>query len=321
MQKLGKQAKAGIKGLEGELSKKINFIREKLLNMMADIEVSIDYPEYDVPEFIYQKEIKELKDIELELIKLENSFERGKILTQGVKTAIIGKPNAGKSSLLNTLLKEERAIVSDIEGTTRDTIEEIINVEGIPLKIIDTAGIRKSDDFVENIGVKKAKEIANESDLIIAIFDNSKDLTDGDEEILEIIKEKNAIILLNKIDLEDKELDKKIELKQLNKKIIKISTKTGEGIENLYEEIISIFGIHELEIDNSVFITNVRHKNQINKSINDLKEVMNDMVNNIPIDIISIKLKEVLEDLGEITGENVSEDIINKIFSKFCLGK
>lgn len=227
----------------------------------------------------------------------------------------------GKSSLLNRILKEERAIVSEIEGTTRDTIEEFITIKGIPLKIIDTAGIRKTSDTIEEIGVKKALSIANEAELILAIFDNTKEINEEDLEILNLIKDKNAIILLNKIDVGDLNLDKREELLGTNKKIIKISAKVGSGIEELYKEIERMFQIEGLETGGETIITNIRHKNQIELAIKNIDEAKMAVLNCLPIDIISISIKQSLEELGKITGQNVSEDIINEIFSKFCLGK
>ena len=319
--KTEKEAKASINQLEGNLSNKINEIRHDLLDIMADIEASIDYPEYDIEEVTNTKTLKTLNMVENKLESLKDSFRSGKILKEGIKTAIIGKPNAGKSSLLNQILNEERAIVSDIEGTTRDTIEEFITIKGIPLKIIDTAGIRKTNDTIEEIGVKKAINIANEAELVLAIFDNTKDLDLEDLEILKLIKEKNTIILLNKIDEKFSNLEEKEELKNTNKKIIKISAKNGNGIEELYKEIEEMFQIKELDSGEETIITNIRHKNQIELAINSIEDAKNAVNKNLPIDIISISIKQTLEDLGKITGENVSEDIINEIFSKFCLGK
>lgn len=315
------EAKASINQLQGDLSNKLKEIRHDLLDIMADIEASIDYPEYDIEELTNQKIKKILEKTKENLNALNASFRNGKILKEGIKTAIIGRPNAGKSSLLNKILKEERAIVSQIEGTTRDTIEEFITIKGVPLKIIDTAGIRETTDEIEEIGVKKALNIAKEAELILAIFDNTKELDKEDIEILNLIRNKNAIILLNKIDVEDKKLEQKEELKNINKKIIKISAKDGSGIEQIYEEIEKIFQIRELDTGKETIITNIRHKNQIELAIKNIEEAKLAVENNLPIDIISISIKQTLEDLGKITGENVSEDIINEIFSKFCLGK
>ena len=319
--KTEKESKASINQLKGDLSNRINEIRHDLLDIMADIEASIDYPEYDIEEVTNSKALEVLENTKNKLESLKDTFKSGKILKEGIKTAIIGKPNAGKSSLLNKILKEERAIVSEIEGTTRDTIEEFITIKGIPLKIIDTAGIRKTSDKIEEIGVKKALDIAKDAELVLVILDNSKDLTEEDKEILKLAESKNSIILLNKVDLKENNLENSEELNKLNKKIIKISAKNGNGIEELYNEIENMFQIKNLETDGEIIITNIRHKNQIEYAINNIDEAMNAVKNNLPIDIISISIKQTLEDLGKITGENVSEDIINEIFSKFCLGK
>ena len=225
----------------------------------------------------------------------------------------------GKSSLLNLILNEERAIVTDIEGTTRDTIEEFIQIDGVPLKIIDTAGIRNSNDEVEKIGVKKAKELAEKSDIIIAIFDISRELNEEDNEILNIIKNKNAIIILNKIDLERKINIEKF--KELSKPIIEMSIKNGEGKEKLFNEISNLFKLNEIANDGEIIVSNQRHKFLIKNARKNVSLSKDSIKNNMPIDIISSSIRQILEDLGEITGETVTEDIINEIFSKFCLGK
>ena len=315
------EAKASINQLDGKLSRKIKNIREKLLDVMADIEADIDYPEYDIEEVTNGKISNVLGEIKKDLIKLSSTFEDGKILKEGVKTIIIGKPNAGKSSLLNAILDEERAIVSEYAGTTRDTIEEFVNIQGIPLKLIDTAGIRKTDDKIEEIGVKRALKLSDDADLIIAIFDCSKDLDDEDLEILNIIKDKKAIILLNKVDLGDLKLEKNEMIANSCENIIKISAKNGDGIEDLYEKISSMFRKNEISMNEGVIITNIRHKNQIDKAIKSVNEAIASNESGLPIDIVSIPIKQVLNDLSAITGEDVSEDIINEIFSKFCLGK
>ncbi len=319
--KTEKESKASINQLQGDLSNKINEIRHDLLDIMADIEAQIDYPEYDLEEVTNSKALEVLENTKNKLEALKDSFRSGKILKEGIKTAIIGRPNAGKSSLLNQILREERAIVSEIEGTTRDTIEEFITIKGIPLKIIDTAGIRQTVDKIEEIGVKKALEIAKEAELVLVILDNTKELTKEDKEILKIAENKNSIILLNKVDLKENNLEENEEVKKINKKIIKISAKNGNGIEELYNEIEKMFQIENLETDGEIIITNIRHKNQIENGLKNINEAIKAVNNNLPIDIISISIKQTLEDLGKITGANVSEDIINEIFSKFCLGK
>ena len=319
--KTDKEASASFEQLQGRLSKEIEDIRNELLDIMADIEAQIDYPEYDIEETTNEKATKILNNIKNKLMALENSFENGKLLKEGVKTVIIGKPNAGKSSLLNTLLDEDRAIVSDLEGTTRDTIEEFINVEGVPLKIIDTAGIRDTDNSVEKIGVEKAIKLVEDADLIIAVFDSSKKLDKEDFKILDLIKNKKSIILLNKCDLSENNDETTSYMSNLNKIVIKASMKTKMGIDKLYKTISNMFNNDEIELNNGIIITNIRHKNQIHKAITSINGSLESINNNVTVDILAIYIKETLENLGEITGNNVSEDIINKIFSKFCLGK
>ena len=316
-----RELKAGMSQLEGQLSKKIHEIKQKIMDVMVNVEVDIDYPEYDVEE-VTNAEIKGMLDtVTSDLEKLEKSFDNGKILKDGVKTAIIGKPNAGKSSLLNCILNEERAIVTAVEGTTRDTIEEFVTIEGVPLKLIDTAGIREAKDEVEKIGIAKSKEIAKDADLIIAIFDSSKDLTDDDKEILNIIKNKNAILVLNKSDLNQKINENTLEIRETCKYIVKISTLEQQGLEDLYKIIGDMFSMEEISVDNTSIITNLRHKNLISKALESCKQAMDALINGMPLDIIAVFLKEILENMGEITGEIVTDDIISEIFSKFCLGK
>ncbi len=319
--KTDKEVSASFEQLQGRLSNEIRSIKDDLLDIMADIEAQIDYPEYDIEETTNEKASKILNNIKSKLIKLENSFRSGKILKEGVKTVIIGKPNAGKSSLLNTLLDEDRAIVSDIEGTTRDTIEEFVNIEGVPLKIIDTAGIRDTDNCVEKIGVEKAINLIEEADLIIAVFDSSKKLDKEDFKVLDLIKNKKNIILLNKCDLSEFNTETINYMPNFNKTVIKASMKTKVGLDKLYKAISDMFNNNEIELNNGIIITNIRHKNQIHKAIISINEALNCINDNVSLDILAIYIKETLENLGEITGDNVSEDIISKIFSKFCLGK
>lgn len=316
-----KEVQAGIKQLEGGLSKEISTIKQEILDVMVNIEVAIDYPEYDVEEVTNNEIVNMLNSVEIKLNKLEKSFDNGKILKEGIKTAIIGKPNAGKSSLLNRILKEDRAIVTEFEGTTRDTIEEYVNINGIPLKLIDTAGIRNAKDEVEKIGIYKSKEIAKNADLIIAIFDASKELSKEDKEILEIIKGKKVIILLNKIDLQQKLNKEDKDFKEVTDSIIEISALNNIGIDDVYAEITKLFEINEINLDNDLVITNIRHKNLIHQAIESINKTKETIQEKMPIDIIAVYIKEILEDLGNITGEFVTEDIINEIFSKFCLGK
>ena len=316
-----REAKTGMKQLEGILSKKIGEIKQDILDVMVDIEVAIDYPEYDVDDVTNQQIVDMLAKAEEKLLKLEKSFDNGKIIKEGIKTAIIGKPNAGKSSLLNAILKEDRAIVTEYEGTTRDTIEEFVTIHGIPIKLIDTAGIRQAKDEVEKIGITKSREIAKEADLIIAIFDSTKPLSDEDVEILDLIRNKKSIIILNKIDLKSILTEKDRGLKEASNHIIKMSALNHIGLENLYQQITELFQLNEINLDNEIVITNIRHKNLITKAIENVKKTKETVATKMPLDIVAISIKDILEDLANITGEVVSEDIINEIFAKFCLGK
>lgn len=316
-----REAQESANQLEGYLSRKINEIREKIMDIMVNIEANIDYPEYDVEEVSNKDAENKLKEIENELIKLSKTFENGKILKEGVKIAIIGSPNAGKSSLLNSMLKEERAIVTDIAGTTRDIIEEQISIEGIPFKVIDTAGIRDAKDKIEQIGIEKSKKAANEADVILAVFDSSVPLNDEDREILNLLKHKKSIIVLNKTDLKQIVNNECKEIQDVNTEVINISLKNNEGLEKIYESLVKMFNLNQINLDNELTITNIRHQELINKAIESTRMALNDLNNSMPIDIISINIKEILEHLGEITGDNVSEDIIKSIFAKFCLGK
>lgn len=307
--------------LEGSLSKKIKDIQGEILNLMADIEASIDYPEYDIEETTNKKINDTLNSVEEKLLKLKNSFENGKILKEGIKTAIIGKPNVGKSSLLNLILGENRAIVSDIEGTTRDTIEEYINIKGIPLKIVDTAGIRKTNDEVEKIGVERSINNISDAELIIALFDDSRTFDDQDQKILDLIEGKKTIILINKIDLGKNLIKENEKLKKFKNNIIEFSTINETGLDKLYNKIEELFKLNELDCENTEIITNNRHKQQILYALEDVAKGREGLETHMPVDITAICLKDILERLAEITGENVSEDIINEIFKKFCLGK
>ena len=314
------ERKAAIKGLEGDLSKELKQIKAKILDILTDVEASIDYPEYDIEEKSGIQISNEAEKIVKELSKLEESFNRGKILRDGVSVAIVGKPNAGKSSLLNKILKEERAIVTDIEGTTRDTIEEFVNIKGITFKIIDTAGIRKADNEIEKIGIDKSKKALREADLIIAIFDISKEITEEDFEILNSLKERNSIILLNKKDLKVLKLDKE-ELKKYSNNILEVSVKENEGIEEIYDKMSELFNIGDIDTENTSIITNIRHKKAIKNSKDSISQAIEVIGNRMPVDITAIYFKQAIEEINKITGENVTDDIINEIFSKFCLGK
>ena len=315
-----KEKIAAINQLEGGLSQEVKNIKTQILDILTNMEVSIDYPEYEIEEETNEEVLSKLNSIKFELNSLENSFERGKILKDGIKVAIVGRPNAGKSSLLNRILREDRAIVTDIEGTTRDTIEEFVNINGLLFKIIDTAGIRESDNEIEKIGIDKSKKALSEADLVIAIFDKTKELLEEDYKILSEIKNKNAIILLNKKDLKEDRI-KKEQFKGYSDNILDVSIKNNDGIEELYNKMTDIFSTNAIQVENTSIITNIRHKEAIKKSKESICKALEAINTGMTVDIIAIYLKDAIENLNTITGENVTEDIINDIFSKFCLGK
>ena len=312
--------KTSMEQLKGSVLKVVKELREKIIYEIAYIESALDDPEhYDLT--YYGKELSNtLNPIIKEIEKLLVTADNGKILKEGISTAIIGKPNAGKSSLLNSLVGKERAIVTDVAGTTRDILEEQINLNGISLNIIDTAGIRKTDDVVEKIGVDRAKESMKNADLVIYVVDSSKELSKEDYEIIEMIKEKNAIVLLNKWDL--KSVVTKEEMRKLsNKKIISISAKENVGIDDLEETIKEMFFHGKIEMNDEVYITNIRHKTALQNAYDSLKLVKQSIENQMPEDFYSIDLMSAYEELGTIIGESVEDDLVNEIFSKFCMGK
>lgn len=311
---------SSIEQLKGGVSDAIKDIRKDIIYHIAFIESALDDPEY-ISLDGYDEEITEMLNENINKIrKLVNSFDNGRIMKEGIKTVILGKPNAGKSSLLNLMLGEDRAIVTDIEGTTRDTLEENINFNGLSLKIIDTAGIRDTEDLVERIGVNKAKEIAKEGDLIIYVVDGSRELDDNDREIIKLINDKQAIILVNKSDM-----DTVINIDELkkdsNRDVILFSAKNGEGMEQLEEEIRNMFYSGKVTYNDQVYITNARHKEALENALESLKQVKNSVDAGMPEDFYSIDLMDAYTDLGLIIGESVEDDLVNEIFSKFCMGK
>ena len=311
---------SSIEQLKGGVSDAIKDIRKDIIYHIAFIESALDDPEH-ISLDGYGEEITEMLNENINKIsKLVNSFDNGRIMKEGIKTVILGKPNAGKSSLLNLMLGEDRAIVTDIEGTTRDTLEENINFNGLSLKIIDTAGIRDTEDLVEQIGVNKAKEIAKEGDLIIYVVDGSRELDDNDREIIKLINDKQAIILVNKSDM-----DTVINIDELkkdsNRDVILFSAKNGEGMDQLEEEIRNMFYSGKVTYNDQVYITNARHKEALENALESLKQVKNSVDAGMPEDFYSIDLMDAYTDLGLIIGESVEDDLVNEIFSKFCMGK
>lgn len=307
--------------LEGSITNKVKEIRDILLSMRAHVEASIDFSDEDIEDITFGELKEDALKVQSEIGKLLSTADRGKVLRDGINTVILGKPNVGKSSLLNAILRENRAIVTDIPGTTRDIIEEYANIDGVPLKIIDTAGIRETEDMVEKIGVDRARETVKDADLIIGVFDGSRDLTDEDYEIINLIKEKPSLIIINKTDLPSKysieDFRNLIEVEN----IINTSMTEGIGINILEESIKDMFYAGEVRSESDVVITNIRHKNQLDKSLKNINSVIEDINMEVPLDCIEVDLRDCWDNLGEISGDTIDEDILDKIFSEFCIGK
>lgn len=307
--------------LEGALAKKIKELRMSITEVLAHLTVSIDFSEEDVEEITYNTLKEKSEEIRKEIKKLYDTAESGKILRDGLKTVIVGKPNVGKSSLLNSILGENRAIVTDIAGTTRDVIEEFVNIKGIPLKIVDTAGIRETENVVEKIGVEKSKEYLNLADLVIMVLDSSRKLDCEDIEILENLKNKKSIVLLNKTDLENKiEIDKVKEyIDEYN--IIKISALRHEGIEQLQEKIEDMVYGGDVKNSSNLMITNSRHKDALLKAYESINDAISAIEQYMPYDFIEVDFKNIWDYLGYINGDTVTEDLLDTIFANFCIGK
>ncbi|MDR7854969.1 tRNA uridine-5-carboxymethylaminomethyl(34) synthesis GTPase MnmE [Tissierella sp.] len=319
--KTDKSFEVSLDQLEGSLSRKIKEIRNILLEMIAHIEVSIDFPDEDTEEMTYDDLKRNGNIVREEIEKLLLTSDRGKILRDALNTVILGKPNVGKSSLLNSILGDNRAIVTDIPGTTRDIIEEYVNIDGIPLRIIDTAGIRNTEDLVEQIGVNKAKESVEKADLIIVVFDASRELSEEDHEIIKLIQGKKSIILLNKVDLMPKYDIEHLKSLLDGQEIITTSITSGIGVDLLENSIKSLFFAGDVEINSNVIITNMRHKNQLVKALENINQGIEELNGNVPIDCVEVELKNCWDNLGEISGDTIGEDILDKIFSEFCIGK
>ena len=307
-----------INQLSGKVSKKIKNLRDDISKIIANIEVNIDYPEYeDIEKITYDMLIPKIKEIKDKINKILEDSKSGKIITEGIKTSIIGRPNVGKSSILNAMLEEDKAIVTDIEGTTRDIVEGKINIGGFILNMIDTAGIRKTEDIVEKIGVNKSLELIENSDLILYVLNNNEELKQEDLELIQKLKNKNHIIIINKVDLENK-----LDTSLLNSEyIIKMSIKENKGLEELKQMIKDIFNLEKIELSDMTYVTSARSiaiLKQIKESINDIETSIK---NNLPIDIIEIDIKNIWDKLGEIIGVSYENELIDVIFSQFCLGK
>ncbi len=312
---------ASVNQLSGNIKNEIEKIKKNLLETIAHIEASIDYPEYDIDELSADQVKEKMEKVATKIKYLISSYDNGKIIREGIKTVIVGKPNVGKSSLLNALLKEQRAIVTDIPGTTRDSLEEYMNIHGIPLKLIDTAGIRLTEDIIEKIGVDRSKELMLNADLILFVIDSSECLTTEDEEIMELISNQKVIILMNKSDLNKKVKKEHLKEHLREMTIIETSALKFEGLDQLQEQIKNMFMIGNIQIDNETVIHNIRHKQSLEKAIESIYNVIESIDNRMPEDCYAIDLHSAYEHLGEITGDHINDDIIKQIFSQFCLGK
>ena len=308
--------KISINTLTGETSNLIKNLRSELVKIISNIEVNIDYPEYEDIEVLTNESIlPDIKKFKEKLEEIIKKSEDSKVIKEGIRVGIIGRPNVGKSSLLNSLLEEEKAIVTDVPGTTRDIVEGSLIVSGIPLNIIDTAGIRKTEDTVEKIGVEKSLKIIDTSDLLIYILNNNEEITEEEKEILEKTKNKKRIIVVNKIDLKTK----------LNKKLldsyIEISVKENIGIDKIKDEIKRLFNIGEISTNDMTYLSNARSIALLKKSLNNINDAINEINNNNPIDIVELSLKESWNNLGEVIGETYTDELLDEFFSRFCLGK
>ena len=307
--------------LEGSLAKKIKDLRMNVTEVLAHLEVSIDFAEEDVEEITYQTLEEKALELRNEIKKLYDTAESGKILRDGLKTVIVGKPNVGKSSLLNSILGENRAIVTDIAGTTRDVIEEFVNIKGIPLKIVDTSGIRETEDVVEKIGVEKSRESFSTADLVIMVLDASRKLSEEDMEILESLKNKKTIVLLNKMDLEPQIELEKIEEFINSEDIIKISALKHQGIEELQDKIEAMVYHGSVKNSSNLMITNSRHKDALFKAYESINDAISAIEQRMPYDFIEVDFKNIWDYLGYINGDTVREDLLDTIFANFCIGK
>lgn len=312
--------KSSISQLQGSLQKEIKELREKIIYEIAFIESALDDPEHINIDGYGQKLKTVAEECKERIEHLLDTADNGKILKEGIDTVIVGKPNAGKSSLMNVLLKKERAIVTDIAGTTRDVLEEQMNLNGITLNIIDTAGIRDTEDIVEKIGVNKAKDYLVNADLIIYVVDSSTPLDENDEKIMEMIKDRTALVLLNKSDLDTVTTEEMI-ASHLDQKIIKVSMKENQGVDELENAIKELFFHGKVELNDEVYITNARHKAALSNAKDSLNMVLDSIAMEMPEDFYSIDLMNTYEELGNILGESLGEDLVNEIFSKFCTGK
>ncbi len=314
-------SKAAVSHLEGRLSGRLKSLREELVELLAHIEVTVDYPEHDIEEITGEKVYASLKQIKGELLRLAGTFHRGKLLREGINIVIAGKPNVGKSSLLNQLSGHTRAIVTDIPGTTRDIIEEYVNIKGIPAKITDTAGIRTTEDLVEKIGVDKAYEAIAAADLIIMLIAADTGIVDEDREILKEMEGSKKIILINKTDLADSSRIAELRKELGNGCILEASVVRDQGIENLEAAIAEMFYSGDISKNEEVLLTNARHKSLVDKATAAIEQAMGSFDAGMPLDMVTIDIKSSADYIGQITGESIDEAVMHNIFSRFCIGK
>jgi tRNA modification GTPase len=308
--------------MEGRLSKLIQKLRQEILEILAHVEVNIDYPEYDDVEEMTHKMLQEKASfVRKELIKLLQTSEQGKILREGLSTVIVGRPNVGKSSLLNSLVHENKAIVTDVPGTTRDVIEEYVNVRGVPLRLLDTAGIRETEDIVERIGVERSRAVLKQADLLLLVLNYSDPLTIEDENLFKAVEGMDVIVIINKTDLPQQIDIEKVNKLAANHKIVTTSLLEDRGVDELEEAIASLFFAGSIETGDSTYVSNSRHIALLNQSLQAIEDALDGVEIGTPIDIIQIDLTRVWELLGEIIGDSVQESLIDQLFSQFCLGK
>lgn len=308
--------------LDGQMARLIRDLRQKILDTLAQVEVNIDYPEYDdVEEMTSQLLEDKAREVKADIQKLLETAQQGKILREGLATAIIGRPNVGKSSLLNTLLRQDKAIVTDVAGTTRDVIEEYVNVKGVPLKLIDTAGIRETDDEVEKIGVDRSRQAIQQADLILLVFNQSEKLTAEDEALIEATEGQNRIILLNKTDLDQQLNVDRLSQLIANDPIVSTSMMTQAGMDELQDKIAELFFSGQTGERDATYVSNTRHIALLEEAEDALSEVLNGIALDMPVDLVQIDMRRAWDLLGEITGDSVQDELITKLFSQFCLGK
>ncbi len=318
--KTDESMKIALEQSEGKLSKQVEKINNKILDILAHIEAEVEFSEEDIDKVVNEKVIKDCEEVKGQMEDLLKNADKGKILREGLNVIIVGKPNVGKSSLLNALLEEKRAIVTDVPGTTRDTIEEYINIDGIPVKLIDTAGIREARNEVEKIGVERTKECIDKADLILFMIDGSREIDDEDMKIVEIAKNRDVIVIINKHDLPMNVDIEYIKKTFYNKPVLYVSVKTNEGVSSIKEEITNFVYKGKVSVKD-IYVTNIRHKKALNDAIESIENGITTIKNGYPIDMASIDIKDAYLKLGEITGKTVSEDIIDRIFTNFCIGK